>query len=90
MSKYYKILQDSGIIYFIKTKGKHGNSIEISCHQENPYEIRQTEHSYYEIINDKLINCSTLGIVYKNHIVSFQEITEEKFKEILDKFLCKI
>jgi|GEM_PF-3535152 len=90
MIKYYRILQTSGVIYFVKTKGKHGNTIEISCHQENPYEIRQTEHSYYEIINDKLINCSTLGMVYKNHIVSFQEISKEKFFDVLFKFLCKI
>jgi len=90
MIKYYKILQDSGVTYFVKTKEKHGNSIEISCHQENPYEIRRAEHSYYEIINEKLENCSTLGIKYKNHIVSFEEITEQKFQEILKKFLCKI
>jgi len=90
MIKYYKILQDSGVTYFVKTTRKTGNTIEISCHEEEPYQIHCKEYIYYAVVNGKLNDYSTFGKKYKNYIVSFEEITEQKFQEILKKFLCKI
>lgn len=87
--KFYKIIPTSGMTDFVKS-GKNG-VCQISCHDEEPKYLSIEKNRLYVKRGKKLVLTDVaLSFNYKNKIVSYEEITEEKFQEILNKMIEKI